>query len=201
MCGARHHRPHPDAVASLKAEFGADAVHLPTRSDRSGGRRGRRHGTIPTMDDNGGTAVLDYEISDAPARMDVDAIHGFLVTAYWSVGIPRDIVARAVANSYCVGAFDADGNQVGLVRVVTDYATFAYLCDVYVLEAHRGRGLSKRMVAHAMARPDIGPVRRLMLVTQDAHGLYERFGFRATATPERVMEIRRPDAYSRRDDG
>ena len=80
-------------------------------------------------------------------------------------------------------------------------STFAYLCDVYVLEAHRGRGLAKRMVAYAMARPDIGSLRRLMLVTKDAHGLYERFGFRPTATPERVMEIRRADAYARHDGG
>ena len=111
-------------------------------------------------------ATLGYEIDDNPARMDIDAIHGYLVTAYWSIGVPRDVVARGVANSYCVGAFDGDGTQVGLVRVVTDHATFAYLCDVYVLEAHRGRGLAKRMVAHAMARPDIGQLRRLMLVTQ-----------------------------------
>ena len=88
-----------------------------------------------------------------------------------------------------------------LVRVVTDHATFAYLCDVYVLEAHRGRGLSKRMVAHAMARPDVGSLRRLMLITENAHGLYERFGFRRAATPERVMEIRRADAYVRNGGG
>ena len=138
-----------------------------------------------------------YQIDDNPARMDIDAIHAFLVTAYWSIGISREVVTRAVTNSYCVGAFDPLGNQVGLVRVVTDHATFAYLCDVYVLEAHRGRGLSKRMVAHAMARPDVGLLRRLMLLTENAHGLYERFGFRRAATPERVMEIRRPDAYRR----
>ena len=153
------------------------------------------------MDAQDEIATLGYEIDDDPARMDIDAIHGYLVTAYWSVGVPRDVVARAVANSYCVGAFDGDGKQVGLVRVVTDHATFAYLCDVYVLEAHRGRGLAKRMVAYAMARPDIGSLRRLMLLTQDAHGLYERFGFRPTATPERVMEIRRADAYARHDGG
>ena len=153
------------------------------------------------MDAQDEIATLGYEIDDDPARMDIDAIHGYLVTAYWSVGVPRDVVARAVANSYCVGAFGGDGEQVGLVRVVTDHATFAYLCDVYVLEAHRGRGLAKRMVAHAMARPDIGSLRRLMLLTQDAHGLYERFGFRPTATPERVMEIRRADAYARHDGG
>jgi GNAT superfamily N-acetyltransferase len=147
------------------------------------------------------TPVQRYEIDDDPARLDIVAIHSFLTTAYWSVGISIDVVERAVANSYCVGAFDADGTQVGLVRVVTDHATFAYLCDVYVLEAHRGRGLSKRMVAHVMARPDIGPLRRLMLLTENAHGLYERYGFRPTATPERVMEIRRPDAYTRQDGG
>lgn len=142
-----------------------------------------------------------YEIDDDPSRLDIGAIHAFLSTAYWSIGIPLDVVARAIANSYCVGAFDAEGKQVGLVRVVTDYATFAYLCDVYVLEAHRGCGLSKRMVAHVMARPDIGPLRRLMLLTENAHGLYERYGFRPMATPERVMEIRRPDAYERRGGG
>ncbi len=152
------------------------------------------------MENEDGASVPDYHIDDDPARMDIDAIYAYLETAYWSVGIPREVVARAVANSYCVGAFDAGGKQVGLVRVVTDHATFAYFCDVYVLEAHRGRGLSKRMIAHAMARRDVGSLRRLMLITENAHGLYERFGFRRVATPERVMEIRRPDAYARRDE-
>lgn len=88
-----------------------------------------------------------YLVSDDPARLDVDAIHAFLVRSHWGIGIPREVVARSVANSLCLGIYAAAGEQVGLVRVISDYATFAYVCDVYVLEPHRGRGLSKARCA------------------------------------------------------
>lgn len=138
-----------------------------------------------------------YTISDDPARLDFKAMHAYLRRAYWSKEIPLEIVERAARGSLCIGAYDASGAQVGLVRVISDYATFAYLCDVYVLEEHRGRGLSKAMMAMASEHPKLQGLRRWTLVTLDAHGLYEQFGFRAVANPERFMERVVPDIYRR----
>ena len=135
-----------------------------------------------------------YEISTDPARFDVDAIHAYLTQSYWSPGIPRATVARAIANSLCFGVF-WQGQQVGFARMVTDKTTFAYLCDVYVLEAHRGRGLSKQLMAHVMKHPDLQGLRRMMLATRDAHGLYAQYGFTPLAAPDRIMEILKPDIY------
>ncbi len=131
-----------------------------------------------------------YDISTDPGRLQLDAIHDYLARSYWSPGVPRDVVARAIANSLCFGAYLGDA-QVGFARVVTDKATFAYLADVYVLEAHRGQGLSKRLVAEMLAHPALQGLRRVMLATLDAHGLYAQFGFKPLAAPERMMEIRR----------
>jgi N-acetylglutamate synthase-like GNAT family acetyltransferase len=136
-----------------------------------------------------------YLISDDAARLDVDAIHAFLTRSYWAQGIPRDIVARAVANSFCLGIYEPDGAQIGLVRVITDYATFAYLCDVYVLESHRGRGLSKAAMDLLVRHPQLQLLRRMQLVTKDAHGLYARYGFKVVEQPELHMERRNPDVY------
>jgi GNAT superfamily N-acetyltransferase len=138
-----------------------------------------------------------YEISLDPARVDVEAAHAYLSGSYWAQGIPIDLLRKAIANSLCVAAFH-QGVQVGFARVVTDRATFAYLADVYVLEAHRGRGLSRRLVAALLDQPEMQGLRRLMLVTRDAQGLYEKFGFTALAHPERVMERHRPDVYTSR---
>ncbi len=138
-----------------------------------------------------------YLVSDDPARLDVDAIHAYLTRSYWAQGIPRDVVARSVANSLCLGIYTNRGEQVGLVRVITDYTTFAYLCDVYVLEAHRGKGLSKAAMQAYVAHPRLQRLRRQHLVTQDAHGLYAQFGFVPVAQPERHMEKRNPDVYRR----
>jgi GNAT superfamily N-acetyltransferase len=135
-----------------------------------------------------------YEISTDPARLDVDAIHAFLTQSYWSPGIPRATVARAIANSLCFGVF-WQGQQVGFARMVTDKTTFAYLCDVYVLEEHRGHGVSKQLMAHVMQHPDLQGLRRMMLATRDAHGLYTQYGFTALTAPDRIMEIVRPDIY------
>jgi len=137
----------------------------------------------------------DYLISDDPALLDVDAVHAFLVRSYWAEGIPREVVARALAHSLCLGIYAADGAQVGLVRVISDRATFAYLCDVYVLEPHRGRGLAKAAMRALQTHPQLQNLRRQHLVTQDAHGLYEQFGFKVVAQPGRHMEKRDPDAY------
>ncbi len=136
-----------------------------------------------------------YLISDDPARLDVDAIHAYLTRSYWSAGVPRDVIERAVRHSLCVGLYTAGGEQVGLVRVVTDFATFAWLCDVYVLEAHRGRGLSKALMRVVMSHPDLRTVRRFTLGTRDAHGLYVQFGFVPVPRPESQMEKRQPQPW------
>ena len=143
--------------------------------------------------------VTGYEISTDRTRLDIDAIHAYLTRSYWSPGIPREIVERAAANSLCFGLFEAaSGAQVGFTRVVTDYATFAYLCDVYVLEEHRGRGLSKWMMSECLAHPALTGARRAMLATRDAHGLYRQFGFSDVVRNTNLMEIVRPDIYAPR---
>jgi len=137
-----------------------------------------------------------YEISTDRARLDLRAIHAYLVRSYWSPGIPIEIVERAVSNSLCFGLYEtASGSQVGFTRVVTDYATFAYLCDVYVLEEHRGRGLSKLMLREAMAHSALAGARRVMLATRDAHGLYRQSGFSVAGAAGNLMEVVRPDIY------
>ena len=135
-----------------------------------------------------------YEISTDPAQLDVDAIHAFLTQSYWSPGIARTTVARAIANSLCFGVF-WQGQQVGFARMVTDKTTFAYLCDVYVLEAHRGRGVSKQLMEFIMKHPDLQGLRRMMLATRDAHGLYAQFGFTPLSAPDRIMEVLKPNIY------
>ena len=135
-----------------------------------------------------------YEISDDKARLDTDLIHGFLKGSYWSPGVPRAIVERAIRESLCFGVYRG-AEQVGFARVVTDKATVAYLGDVFILDAHRGQGLSKRLMAMIAAHPDLQGLRRFMLATKDAHGLYEQFGFRALGSPSTYMEILRPDVY------
>ena len=135
------------------------------------------------------TRVNTYDISTDPSRLQLDAIHAYLTRSYWSPGIPKDVVARAIANSMCFGLYLGE-TQVGFARVVTDQATFAYLADVYVLEAHRGQGLSKRLVAAIQAHPGLQGLRRFMLATRDAHGLYVQFGFNALSKPQSMMEIR-----------
>ena len=136
-----------------------------------------------------------YLLSDDPARIDVDAVHACLSRSYWAQGIPREVVARSLAHSLCFGIYAPTGAQVGLVRVISDYATFAYLCDVYVLDEHRGRGLSKIALQLVTTHPRLQGLRRMQLVTQDAHGLYARFGFAVVEHPDRHMEKRNPNAY------
>lgn len=133
-------------------------------------------------------------VSTAPEKQNVDAIHVFLTRSYWCEGIPRDVVEGAVRGSLCFGLFE-DGAQVGLARVVTDFATFGYLCDVYVLESHRGRGHGKWLIECVMAHPQLKGLRRLNLATRDAHQLYTRFGFKPMAHPEVWMEWHKPDIY------
>jgi ribosomal protein S18 acetylase RimI-like enzyme len=137
-----------------------------------------------------------YEISTDPARLDFHAVHAYLTRSYWSPGIPFGVVERAARNSVCFGVYErATGVQVGFTRVVTDHATFAYLCDVYVLEEHRGRGLAKWMMREVMAHPALTGARRVMLATRDAHGLYRQSGFTDVIRNTNLMEIVRPDIY------
>lgn len=142
--------------------------------------------------------VGSYTISDDPARLDPRAIHAYLSRSYWSAGIPLELLERALRSSLCIGAYDRADAQVGLVRLISDYATFCYICDVYVLEDHRGHGLSKAMLAMTVDHPRLQGLRRWSLVTADAHGLYRQFGFTAVAQPERHMERLEPDIYQRR---
>lgn len=140
--------------------------------------------------------VEGYEISTEPARLDIAAMHAYLARSYWSPDIPLEVVERAARHSLCFGLYEkAGGRQVGLARVVTDHATFAYLCDVYVLEEHRGRGLSKWMMGVVMSHPALAGARRAMLATRDAHGLYRRYKFKDVGTSQTLMEIVRPDMY------
>jgi GNAT superfamily N-acetyltransferase len=133
-------------------------------------------------------------ISTDPAKLDLDVIHGFLSRAYWCEGIPRHTLERAIQNSMCFGVY-ADGRQVGFARIISDRATFAYLADVFVVETHRGRGLSKWMMQVIMAHPDLQGLRRWSLGTLDAHGLYSQYGFTPPRFPDRLMEIYDPHIY------
>lgn len=137
-----------------------------------------------------------FEISDEPARLDRAAIHAALATSYWASGIPREVVDRALGNSLCLGLYHA-ADQIGLARAVTDRATYAYLCDVYVLEPWRGHGLGTWLIDCLLQHPDLQGLRRLQLVTRDAHPLYRRFGFVAASDPDSHLEKRDPDVYKR----
>jgi hypothetical protein len=141
------------------------------------------------------TRVNTYDISTDPTRLQPAAIHAYLTRSYWSPGIPRELVERAIANSLCFGIYLGGEAQVGFARVVTDKATFAYLADVYVLEEHRGQGLSKRLVQTIQAHPELQGLRRFLLATRDAHGLYAQFGFAPPARPENLMEMRLQPAW------
>lgn len=136
------------------------------------------------------------EISLDPARLDLDAIHAFLAgESHWARGIPRATVARSIAHSLCVGAY-AEGRQIGFARVVTDRATFGFLCDVFVLPAWRGRGVSHAMLRALFAHPDLQGLRRMALTSRDAGALYTRHDFTPLARPEIWMERHNPVVYA-----
>lgn len=135
-----------------------------------------------------------YELSCDLERMDVSAIHAFLVRSYWARGIPREVVARSLRGSLCFGVFH-QGQQVGFARVVSDRATVAYLCDVYVLEPHRGRGVGRWLVAQVLAHPELQGVRGFLLATDDAHGLYAKLGFLPVEGSRKYMRIQRLNPY------
>ncbi len=133
----------------------------------------------------------EYEIDTDRERLDRVLVREFLADSYWARGISQEVVDAACAGSICFGLYRAS-EQVGFARVITDGATFGYLADVFVLPAHRDRGLSKWMVARVLEHPRLQGFRRWMLATRDAHGLYERFGFRPLDDPAKFMEIKRP---------
>ncbi|WP_229375956.1 GNAT family N-acetyltransferase [Fibrella aquatilis] len=148
------------------------------------------------MNNEQGCTMENVEISTDKARLDVAMVHRFLSKeAYWSKNIPLDTVQRSIEGSLCFGIY-LDNQQVGFARVITDYATFAYLADVFVLPEHRGKGLSKQLIAYIMAYPSLQGLRRWMLITYDAHGLYEQFGFKPTTeNPQNTMFIKPFEAY------
>jgi GNAT superfamily N-acetyltransferase len=135
-----------------------------------------------------------FEADDDPARIDVDVVHGFLSTAYWSPGVPRDVVARAIEGSLNVGVYTSDGELVAFARAVTDRATFAWIADVFVLPEYRGHGLGKFVVTSLLEHPELKGMRRVMLATRDAHELYRQYGFKELPDLTTMMVIRRDPA-------
>ena len=138
----------------------------------------------------------NFTISTARDLLDIMVIQEFLANqSYWAQGIPRSILEKCIENSLCFGVYDQEGKQVGFARVVTDYATYAYIADVFILEAQRGLGLSKWLMECIMSHPDLQGLRRWNLATRDAHGLYARYGFTPLRFPERWMEVLNPDVF------
>ncbi|PTS97842.1 GNAT family N-acetyltransferase [Pedobacter sp. HMWF019] len=136
-----------------------------------------------------------YIFSDDVQKIDPISVHHYLSTqSYWAEGIPLETVQKSIDNSLCFGIYK-DTKQIGFARWITDKTTFAYLADVYVLEEHRGLGLSKKLMSLMLFHPDLQGLRRYMLATQDAHGLYAQFGFKALEHPDRLMAIVVPKVY------
>ena len=137
----------------------------------------------------------DYEITSDITRIDWKRVHEWLASSYWTPGISFERVKRAGENSALILSAYRNGEQAAYARVVSDKTRFAYLCDVYVLPEFRGQGLSKWLMECVLSHPDLQHLRRFMLATKDAHGLYARFGFKSTAAPERLMEIVNREVY------
>jgi GNAT superfamily N-acetyltransferase len=129
----------------------------------------------------------EFLISTNRERLSLDVVHGFLTNCYWAKGIPREVVAQSIENALCFGIYDG-WSQIGFARVISDFATFAYIGDVFVLETHRGRGLGKWLMQCITEHPALQNLRRWILTTRDAHGLYSQFGFTPVKAPERFME-------------
>jgi GNAT superfamily N-acetyltransferase len=145
-------------------------------------------------------AVMEYRrgeflISTGRERLDLEVVHGFLTNCYWAKGVPREVVARSIEHALCFGIYDGQGAQVGFARVISDFATIAYVGDVFVLETHRGRGLGKWLMQCITEHPALQNLRRWILTTRDAHGLYSQFGFTPVKAPERFMELHRSNVY------
>lgn len=143
--------------------------------------------------------MKDYRITCQLNEMDFATIHGFIASSYWAQGMPSDTLQKALANSLCFAVLDSQQHTLAFARVITDKATFAYLADVFVVENERGKGISKYLVEYIVAHEELQGLRRFMLATQDAHGLYEKFGFNLVDKAEStsLMQIRDPDVYLR----
>ena len=136
----------------------------------------------------------EYSISTDPEKIDVSYVHNFLTNSYWAEGIGKNVVKKSIEGSLCFGVYKGE-QQIGFARMVTDRATFAYLADVFIDTKFRGSGLSKWLIETILKHPDMKGLRRIMLATKDAHGLYEKFGFTGLTKPERWMQINPPDIY------
>ncbi|GAL13327.1 histone acetyltransferase HPA2 and related acetyltransferases [Vibrio astriarenae] len=137
-----------------------------------------------------------YKISTDSNDLDLDVVFEFISNSYWAKGIPRERVEKSIQHSLCFGVYDENNKQVGFARLISDLATFAYLSDVFILNEHRGKGLSKYLVETILEHPDLQGLRRIVLATHDAHGLYSQFGFEPLTHTERFMQIWTPNPYS-----
>ena len=135
-----------------------------------------------------------FQLSDCPQKMQLEVIHKFLTQSYWAKGIAIETVRQSMQGSLCIGGF-IDGKQIAFARIISDFTTFAYLADVFVLEGYRGQGYSKQLLAHIKLHPKLQQLRRFMLCTYDAHGLYQQFGFKVLSETDKMMEIRHLNPY------
>ena len=148
------------------------------------------YGAVMTADIHRG----EFTLSTDKSRLDIDCLHSFLSRSYWSQGLPRSVLEEAIAHSICFGLY-LGSEQVGFARVITDRSTFAYLADVFIIPACRGKGLAKWLLQSIMKHEQLQGLRRFMLATRDAHALYRQFGFEPVLQPSRLMEILHPDPY------
>ncbi|MBU1468545.1 MAG: GNAT family N-acetyltransferase [Gammaproteobacteria bacterium] len=139
--------------------------------------------------------ISGYRVSSHREEMDFDAIHTYISSTYWAEGIPKETFKKALDNSLCFGVFSSEGKQVGFARMITDQATFAYLADVFIDEAHRGKGLSKWLMQEVHDHPSLQGLRRILLATRDAHSLYQQFGYTPLSSPSTFMQKWQPDIY------
>lgn len=139
-------------------------------------------------------AKNQFTITTEKEKLDIEVIHSFLTRSYWAEGISKEVIKRSIEGALCFGLFE-NGKQIGFARMITDKATFAYLADVFIIEEYQGRGLSKWLMEVIMSHPSLQGLRRMMLATRDAHGLYEKFGFTALNHVDRWMQINDPNIY------
>ena len=147
------------------------------------------------MSNKGIKMISGYKISSETSDMDISVIHQYISRSYWASNIPLSTMKKAVENSLCFGVFTDSGEQIAFARLITDSATFAYLADVFVLEKHRGKGISKWLMECIVKHPDLQGLRRMALATSDAHGLYKQFGFTPLKSPDTFMELHQPNVY------
>ena len=138
----------------------------------------------------------EFTVSTDRSRLDLKLVHDFLRASYWAKDIPRDVFVKSVENSLCFGVYEGPG-QIGFARVITDYATFAYLADVFIIESHRRRGLANFLMECIVQHPQLQGLRRWTLATRDAHQLYAKFGFKPLGRPDRFMELHNPEVYKK----